>query len=126
LINDIFSNIPSESLFSLRKNISGFFFFLTILTYLENNIIRVKLAQILKYSNTPYYLEHPHQCLVCDPAKIFLTSKFIYLLFCNPTHKTEIANRWELLRANHLDNHYGWPIKNREQEQSDHIYYTLL
>jgi hypothetical protein len=63
-----------------------------------NNNIRVKLAP-----DTPYYLEHPHQCLVCDPAKIFLTSKFIYLPFCNPAPKTEIANRWELLRVNYLD-----------------------
>jgi hypothetical protein len=101
----IYSQIFHQSLFSLRKNISekNIFLTLTISTYLENNIIRVKLAQILKYSNTPYYLEHPHQCLVCDPAKIFLTCKFIYLLLCNPTHKTEIANRWELLRANYLD-----------------------
>jgi hypothetical protein len=34
-----------------------------------------------------------------DPAKIFLTSKFSYLLVCIPTHKTETrtanANRWE-------------------------------
>ncbi len=31
----------------------------------------------------------------CDPPKIFFTSMFSYLLFCNPTHKTEIgtANR---------------------------------
>jgi hypothetical protein len=101
----IYSQIFHQSLFSLRKNISekNIFLTLTISTDLENNIIRVKLAQILKYSNTPYYLEHPHQCLVCDPAKIFLTCKFIYLLLCNPTHKTEIANRWELLRANYLD-----------------------
>jgi hypothetical protein len=28
-------------------------------------------------------------CSVCDPAKIFLTSKFSYLLFSNPTHKTK-------------------------------------
>jgi len=34
-------------------------------------------------------LEHPHWCSVCDPAKIFLTSKFSYLLFCNPTRKTK-------------------------------------
>jgi hypothetical protein len=31
-----------------------------------------------------------HQCFsVYHPAKIFFTSKFSYLLFCNPTHKTE-------------------------------------
>jgi hypothetical protein len=42
-------------------------------------------------------LEHPHRCSICYPAKIFLTSKFSYLHFCNPTDKTElgIANRWE-------------------------------
>jgi len=36
-------------------------------------------------------------CSVCDPAKIFLTSKFSYLLFSNPTHKTKsgTANRRE-------------------------------
>ncbi len=88
---------------SLEKKNFWFFFFLDHLNISGNNIIRVKLAQILQYSNTPYYLEHPHQCLVCDPAKIFLTSKFVYLLFCNPTHKTEIANRWELLRTNYLN-----------------------
>jgi len=27
---------------------------------------------------------------VCDPAKIYFTSKFSYVLFCDPTHKTEI------------------------------------
>jgi hypothetical protein len=40
-------------------------------------------------------------------AKIFLTFKFSYLLFCNPAHnKTERSGtvcRWELLIANHLD-----------------------
>jgi hypothetical protein len=34
-------------------------------------------------------LEYLQQCWVCDLAKIFLTSKFSYLLFCNPTHKTD-------------------------------------
>jgi hypothetical protein len=36
-------------------------------------------------------------CSVCDPAKVFLTSK--YLLLSNST----TAYRWELLIANHLD-----------------------
>jgi hypothetical protein len=42
-------------------------------------------------------LEHLQRCSVCDPAKIFLTSKFSYLPFFNPTHqnKTGTANRWE-------------------------------
>jgi hypothetical protein len=35
-------------------------------------------------------------------AKIFLTSKFNYLLFPNPTHKekTRTANRWETANRN--------------------------
>jgi hypothetical protein len=28
-----------------------------------------------------------------DPAKIFFTSKFTCLLFCNPTHKAETGTR---------------------------------
>ncbi len=35
---------------------------------------------------------------VSDPAKIFLTSHFSYLLFSNPPHETKIgtANMWEI------------------------------
>jgi len=42
-------------------------------------------------------LEHLQRCSVCGPAKYIFTCKFSYLLFCNPTHKTETgtANRWE-------------------------------
>jgi len=29
-------------------------------------------------------LEHPHQCLVCDPAKVFLASKFYIFTFLQP------------------------------------------
>jgi hypothetical protein len=49
-------------------------------------------------------LEHPHQCLVCDSAKMFLTFKFSYLLLCKPNYKTEreTTNMWKLLIANHL------------------------
>jgi hypothetical protein len=56
-----------------------------------------------------------HQSLGCDLAKIFLTSKFSYLDFCNPTHKTETrtANMWELLIANHLDK--SLCLANRKQ-----------
>ncbi len=41
-------------------------------------------------------LEHLQRCSICDPAKIFFTSKCSYVLFCNPTNKTESgsANRW--------------------------------
>ncbi len=40
--------------------------------------------------------EHLQRYSVCDSAKIFFTSKFSYVLFCNPTHKTETGttNRW--------------------------------
>jgi hypothetical protein len=31
---------------------------------------------------------------ICDPAKIFFTSKFSYSLFFNPTHETGTAYRW--------------------------------
>jgi hypothetical protein len=43
-----------------------------------------------------WVLEHLQRCWVCDPEKIFFTSKFSYVLFCNPTNKTETgrANRW--------------------------------
>jgi hypothetical protein len=34
-------------------------------------------------------LEHLQQWSVCISAKTFLTSKFSYLLFSNPTHKTK-------------------------------------
>jgi len=47
----------------------------------------------------------PKHC-VCDPAQIFLTSKFSYdVFFGNPLNKTETgtAYMWELLIANHLD-----------------------
>jgi hypothetical protein len=42
-------------------------------------------------------LEHLQRCSECDTAKIFLTSKFSYLPFSNPTHKnkTGTANSWE-------------------------------
>jgi hypothetical protein len=38
----------------------------------------------------------PTGAQVCESAKIFFTSKFSYVLFCNPTHKTETetTNRW--------------------------------
>jgi hypothetical protein len=38
------------------------------------------------------------------PAKVFLTSKFGYLTFCNPAHgtETETANRWETTNSKPL------------------------
>jgi hypothetical protein len=39
-----------------------------------------------------FSLEHLQQFSVYDPAKIFFASKFRYVLFCNPTHKTETGD----------------------------------
>jgi hypothetical protein len=51
----------------------------------------------------PYeQFEDPQECLVRDLAKIFLTSKFSYLLFRKPTYKSEngTANmRWLLTNS---------------------------
>jgi hypothetical protein len=35
------------------------------------------------------FLEQLHPCLLCDPARVFLTSKSSYLLFHNVTPKIE-------------------------------------
>ncbi len=53
-----------------------------------------------------FTLEHLQRC------SVFFTSKFSYVLFCNPTNQTETII-------------YDRPIRNTEQ-QSDHIYYTLF
>jgi hypothetical protein len=69
------------------------------------------------------HIEHPQWCLVCDAAQIFLTSKFSYLPFSKPTHKSKsgVANRVDITCTNDCD----CAMTNREQ-LSDHIYYTLL
>ncbi len=58
---------------------------------------------------------------MCDLAKIFFTSKFSYVLFCNPTNKTETgtANRWGT-----TTNKPPGPIIM--MGQSEEIYYTLF
>jgi len=60
------------------------------------------------------------QCAVCDPAKIFLTSKFSYYLF--PTSPTKLKLGLQIGGRLQLAKH---SIRKREQ-QSDHICYTLL
>jgi hypothetical protein len=64
---------------------------------------------------------------VYDPAKIFLTSKFSYLMFWNPTHKTETetTNRWGTTNSKPLGPIIMTVHKNT-QHLSDHIYYTLF
>jgi hypothetical protein len=51
---------------------------------------------LIHYSGRCHLWASPAVCSVWDAAKIFFTSKFSYLLFCNPTHQTETgtANRW--------------------------------
>jgi hypothetical protein len=61
----------------------------------------------------------PVDAQICDHPKIFLTSKISNLLFSNPTHKTKIGT------LHRLRDYNSKPIRNKEQ-QSDHIYYTLL
>ncbi len=59
-----------------------------------------------KVQSVTYYREHPKPPSPAFTSKrnyyvnaswhlIFLTPKFSYLLFCNPTHKTETPNWWE-------------------------------
>jgi len=61
--------------------------------------------------------------------KYFSHPSFTYVLFCNPTNKTETrtANRWETTNSKQTTwtNHYDEPIRNTEQ-QLDHIYYTVF
>ncbi len=53
----------------------------------------------------------------------FSHASFSYLLFSNPTHKTETgrtANRWGTTNSKPCGtNHYDRPIRNTEQQHSD-------
>jgi hypothetical protein len=44
---------------------------------------------VLSFWSKRRTLEHLQQCSVSGPAKLFFTSKFSYVLFCNPTNKTK-------------------------------------
>jgi hypothetical protein len=70
--------------------------------------------------------QHLQQCSVCDPAKIFFTSKFSYvLLFCNPANRTETgtANTWGITNSKPPG-----PIimMGRSETLREHICYTLF
>ncbi len=79
-------------------------------------------------------LEHLQRCSVCDPAEnIFQLESLVhkYVLFRNPTNKTEItgtAKRWGTTNSKPrgLNSLCDGPIRNTEQQQSGHIYYTLF
>jgi hypothetical protein len=65
--------------------------------------------------------QRPQQrCSVCDPGKMFLISKFSYLLFSNSTGKTKTGtgNKWKTINSKP-----SGPIR---EWQSYHIHYTLL
>jgi hypothetical protein len=65
-------------------------------------------------------LEHLQQCSV-RPAKILFTSKFNYLLFSKPFHKTKTANRWET-----TNNNPPGPIKLSNQSTARQALLCLL
>jgi len=80
-------------------------FKLNICRCTKNHICIRNLACELLLSSPSSREEAQKAARHLDPAKIFVTSKFSYLLFCNPAHiiETRTANRWELLIANQLD-----------------------
>jgi hypothetical protein len=53
------------------------------------------LATVHRSSDLCRVKASPSMLSMCDPANLFFTSKFSYLIFCNPTHNTETrtANR---------------------------------
>jgi hypothetical protein len=74
-------------------------------------LFNLKIAGVVVVSNEVVAAsitasEQLQWCSICDPAKIFFILQFSYLLFCNPTHKSETGkakNVGGLLIANHLD-----------------------
>jgi len=77
---------------------------------LSNNEILWQCTNLKSYTDrTTHHLTcteaHLQRCSVCDHVKIFFTSKFSCLLFCNPTNKTETGKQigGGLLITNHLD-----------------------
>jgi len=78
---------------------------LVVPTYMEFQLIggvaklkTAKLRHLIWLSRVTYWalVEMLQLCSICNLAKIFFTSKFSYLLFCNPTHKAETGttHRW--------------------------------
>ncbi len=66
--------------------------------------LSVKSGYLSFAYNQKSRFEHLQQWPLCDPTTIFLTSKFSYLLFSKPSHKTKIgtANRWETTNSRAL------------------------
>jgi hypothetical protein len=76
-----------------------------------------------------FWLKHFRQCSICDNTKIFFTSKFNYVLFCNPTNKTKIGttNRWGTTNSKSPRPIFmlGQFFRNTNQHLY-HIYYILF
>jgi len=73
--------------------------------WLPTKIKCLNLMCLSSSHSSIYGLEHPQWCSICNPAKIFLTSKFGYFLFStSPIQlKLRLQIRERLLIANHLD-----------------------
>jgi len=94
------------------------------LTYMNAFSSLYVMKKMRIYVDNPYFidfLEHLQRwCSVCGLAKIFFTSEFSYLLFCNPTHKTETGSQ-QISNGGTTDSKpHGpiimmGPIKNTEQ-----------
>jgi hypothetical protein len=66
-------------------------------------------------------LEHPQQCSVCEPAKIFLISKFTFVYFF-ATSPWGTVKRGRILLANYLD----WSLWLANQKQGAPVRSYLL
>jgi hypothetical protein len=73
-------------------------------------------------------LEHIQRCSRCDPLKIFFTSKCSYVLFCNPTNKTETgtANRWGTTIANHMDQSLWWADQKHWEAVRSYLLHSFM
>ncbi len=75
-------------------------------------------------------LVHLQRCSVCDRVKIFCTSKFSYVPFCNPTHKMWNWDKSKyvggLLIANHLDESLWWANPKHWAGVSSHLLHSFL
>jgi hypothetical protein len=75
-------------------------------TIVQSEFQRSRLWPLCVAQGGKKELEHLQQCTVCDPAKIFLTPKFSYLLFYQtppsfpPKIKTKPISRWETTNSN--------------------------
>ncbi len=73
-------------------------------------------------------LEHPQRCSVCDPAKIFVTSKFSYLLFSKQPVKLKLG--LEMDKSIRIDslmvNKLGCNLRERERERECFVFKPKL